>query len=140
MMLPDVNILVHAFRTDTPDHGKCKEWLDRTVNGEAIFAMAPLVLSGMVRIVTHPKIFANPSSLDESLEFCEILLSQPNCALVRPGEGHWKIFSRLCREAVAKGNLVPDAWLAAMAIESGCEWVTLDRDFARFSGLKWRTP
>jgi toxin-antitoxin system PIN domain toxin len=98
--------------------------------------MSSQVLSGVVRVTTHPKIFRQPSSLDEVLRFCEVLLDQPRCVLVQPGEGHWEIFARLCRDANARGNLVPDAWLAALAIESGCEWVTLDRDYARFPGLK----
>jgi len=59
---------------------------------------------------------------------------------VAPGERHWDIFGRLCREGGATGNLVPDAWLAALAIEWGCEFVTTDRDFARFPGLRWRHP
>jgi uncharacterized protein len=139
-MLPDVNILVHAFRTDAPDHEKCRGWLEGLVNGEAAYGMAPMVLSGMVRIVTHPKVFANPSLLEETFEFCETLLSQSHCVIVRPRSRHWTIFRRLCKEADARGNLVPDAWLAAMAIESGCEWITLDRDFARFSELNWRAP
>ena len=60
--------------------------------------------------------------------------------LVGPGERHWDIFARLCRDASAKGNLVADAYLAAMAIESGNEWITTDRDYARFPGLRWRHP
>jgi len=94
----------------------------------------------MVRIVTHPKIFIQPSSLDEVLEFCDILLTQNHCVTIIPGGEHWNIFKRLCVEADARGNLVQDAWFAALAIESGCEWLTLDRDFARFPDLKWRLP
>ena len=93
-----------------------------------------------MRIATHPKIFRQPSALDEVLRFCEVLLDQPHCVPIQPGEGHWEIFTRLCRDANARGNLVPDAWLAALAIESGCEWVTLDRDYGRFPGLKWHPP
>ena len=66
--------------------------------------------------------------------------SAPNRVEVVPGERHWAIFSRLCREAGARGNLIPDAWFAALAIESGCEWITTDRDYARFPGLRWRHP
>lgn len=140
MMLPDVNVLVHAFRSDADDHGQCAAWLDTVVNGEALYGMAPQVMSGMARITTYPKIFKQPSRLEEVLGFCDILLSQPHCVVVRPGDRHWRIFRRLCVEADARGNLIPDAWLAALAIESGCEWITLDRDFARFSGLRWRLP
>jgi hypothetical protein len=140
MILPDVNILVQAFRSDAPDHTVCKTWLDDIVNGDARYGMAPQVLSGMIRVVTHPKVFAVPSNLDEAFQFCDILLSQPHCIIIQPGERHWEIFVRLCIEANARGNLVSDAWFAALAIESGCEWITLDRDYARFSGLRWRVP
>ena len=63
-----------------------------------------------------------------------------NAVTLAPGERHWDIFQRLCREANAKGNLIPDAYLAALAIESGAEWITTDRDYARFPGLRWRHP
>ena len=140
MILPDVNILVHAFRVDSPEHQVCRSWLDGVVNGEACFGMAPQVLCGMIRITTHPRVFAVPSSLDETFRFCSVIMDQPHCLIIQPGEHHWVIFNRLCVEADARGNLVPDAWFAALAIESGSEWITLDRDYARFPGLKWRTP
>jgi len=140
VILADVNILVHAFRVDSPEHPTCRAWLDGVVNGDARYGMAPQVLSGVIRITTHPKVFAVPSSLDEVIRFCDILLAQPNCVIIEPGERHWQIFRRLCIEADARGNLVPDAWLAALAIESGCEWITLDHDYARFPGLHWRKP
>ena len=102
--------------------------------------MAPQVLNGVIRIATHPKVFVVPSKLEEVIEFCNALLNQPHCLIIQPGERHWEIFVRLCLEADARGNLVPDAWLAALAIESGCEWITLDRDYARFPGLRWYVP
>lgn len=110
------------------------------INGEGRFGLSPQVLSGLIRITTHPKVFKEPSSLADVVGFCEILLAQPHCVVIQPGERHWGIFTRLCLEADARGNLVPDAWFAALAIESGCEWITLDRDYARFQGLKWRVP
>jgi toxin-antitoxin system PIN domain toxin len=140
MILPDVNVLVHAFRSDATDHASCRSWLEAVVKGDSRYGMSPQVLSGLVRITTHPKVFREASSLDEVLRFAEILLEQPHCVVIQPGEAHWDIFTRLCREADVRGNLVPDAWFAAMAIEAGCEWVTLDRDYARFPGLKWRPP
>ncbi|HSO71175.1 MAG TPA: type II toxin-antitoxin system VapC family toxin [Thermodesulfobacteriota bacterium] len=140
MILPDVNILVHGFRSDASHHAVCRKWLEGVFNGEGRFGLSPQVLSGLLRITTHPKVFKQPSGLDEVVGFCEILLAQPHCQIIQPGERHWWIFSRLCLEAEARGNLVPDAWFAALAIESGCEWITLDRDYARFPGLKWRVP
>jgi toxin-antitoxin system PIN domain toxin len=140
VILPDVNVLLHAFRADSQDHAHCRAWLSRVVNGDSRYGMSPQVLSGVVRIATHPGVFNQPSSLSDVLGFCDTVMSQPQCVLVQPGTQHWAIFARLCRDADARGNLVPDAWFAALAIESGCEWITLDRDYARFGGLTWRAP
>jgi toxin-antitoxin system PIN domain toxin len=114
--------------------------VESVLNGNSRYGMSPQVLSSFLRVVTHPRVFAHPSDLIEAIRFCEILLAQPNCFRIAPGQRHWSIFVRLCTDADARGNLVPDAWFAAMAIESGCEWVTLDQDYARFDGLHWRLP
>ncbi|MGH2829103.1 MAG: TA system VapC family ribonuclease toxin, partial [Actinomycetota bacterium] len=99
-----------------------------------------LVLSAFVRVVTHPAIFTPPTDIETALYSAERLRDQPNSVMVEPGPRHWSIFSRLCKEAGVRGSLVPDAFLAAVAIESGSEWITTDRDFARFPGLRWRHP
>ena len=140
MVLPDVNVLVYSHREDTPQHRKCRQWLETILNGDQAYAMSDLVLSGFARIVTHPKIFNRPSSVATALEFAEQVRGQPHCVRVTPGARHWEIFHRLCMKTSAKGNLVPDAFLAALAIESGCEWISTDRDFSRFDGLRWREP
>jgi uncharacterized protein len=85
-------------------------------------------------------VFDPPATIERALEFATALRVQPNVVGVSPGDRHWEIFERLCVAAGAKGNLVPDAYLAALAIESGCEWITTDRDFSRFPGLRWRHP
>jgi toxin-antitoxin system PIN domain toxin len=140
LILPDVNVLIYAFRSDSPDHARYREWLDGVVNGEGAYGMSPQVLSSVVRITTHPRIFASPSGLDDVLVFARVLLEQPTCTVVAPGPRHFTIFEDLCRRAAATGNLVQDAWLAALALESGCEWITTDGDYARFPGLNWRRP
>lgn len=140
MVLPDVNVLVYAHREDTAHHAGCREWLERLINGDASFGLSEWVLSGFLRVATHPKIFTQPSAIADALAFTEQLRSRPNCVAVTPGRRHWGIFRALCIEADAKGNLVPDAYLAALAIESGCEWITTDRDFSRFKDLRWRHP
>jgi toxin-antitoxin system PIN domain toxin len=140
MILPDVNVLLYAFRSDAPGHDSHREWLQSIVNGQAAYGMSPQVLGSVVRIATHPRVFAKPSRLEQALAFSTALLDQPHCQVVQPGDRHWGIFCDLCRHAQASGNLVPDAWLAALAIESGCEWITADRDYARFEGLRWRPP
>jgi uncharacterized protein len=102
--------------------------------------ISDLVLGGFVRVATHPRIFSPPAPIDEALGFATALRSQPNAVPVSPGPRHWEIFERLCRTANAKGNLVPGAYLAALAIESGSEWISTDRGFSRFPGLRWRHP
>jgi predicted nucleic acid-binding protein len=94
----------------------------------------------VVRITTNARAFRMPSALEEMFGFCGDLLGQAHCQIVEPGERHWGIFRRLCVETDRRGARVTDAWFAALAIEWGCEWITLDRDYARFSGLKWQTP
>ena len=139
-MLPDANVLVYAHREDSPHHAGCRDWLEELVNGDASYGLSELVLSSVVRVVTHPKVFNKPSPLADAIAFVEQLRERPNCVPVTPGRRHWDIFRNLCIDADVKGNLVPDAYLAAMAIESGCEWITTDRDFSRFKGLRWRHP
>jgi uncharacterized protein len=90
--------------------------------------------------VTHPRVFATPTPIDAALAFVEALRAQPQCVLLGPGGRHWEIFSRLCHEGGARGNLVPDAYLAALVIETGSELITADRGFGRFPGLRWRHP
>jgi len=104
------------------------------------YGMSPQVLGAVVRIVTHPRIFVPPTPLEEALAFANLLLDQPHCQAIHPGPRHWGIFRDVCQRARASGNLVQAAWFAALAIESGCEWITTDRDYARFEGLRWREP
>ncbi len=140
MNLVDVNVLVYAFREDSPNHGTNRRWLEQTVVSHEPFGVADLVLSGFLRIVTHPRIFDPPTPLAEALDFVRALRGQPNAVVIGPGARHWDIFERLLVGAQAKGNLIPDAYLAALALESGSEWISNDRDFSRFDGLRWRTP
>lgn len=140
LILPDANVLVYAFRRDAQQHKEFKGWLESALTNEPVFGISGIVLSAVVRIVTHPRIFVKPSSLQQALGFCEVLLAQPNVVAVTPGTRHWAIFADLCRKAEAKGNLVADAYLAALAIENSAEWITTDRDFSRFVGLRWKHP
>jgi uncharacterized protein len=140
LILPDVNVLIYAFRSDSTDHKRYRDWLEGIVNGASNYGISPQVLAGVARICTHKRIFAEPSTTVEAFSFCRALLDQPNAVIVEPGERHWSIFETLCAQSSAIGNLVQDAWFAALAIESGCEWITNDRDFARFDRLRWRTP
>ncbi|MDF0642618.1 MAG: type II toxin-antitoxin system VapC family toxin [Nitrospira sp.] len=140
MILPDVNVLVYAHRQDSARHADYLAWLNDLLESDAAFGVSEIVLSGFLRVVTHPRVFRDPTPLDLALQFAESLRSHPNAVTLMPGERHWTIFQRLCQDANAKGNLIADAYLAALAIESGAEWITTDRDYARFPELRWRHP
>jgi hypothetical protein len=139
MDLCDVNIFVHAHREDAPDHAFYRDWLEARLADTRTFLISEFVLSTFVRIVTHPRIFSLPSPLAKALQFAAEVRSASNAVGVMPGAAHWTIFAALCAKAKATGNLVPDAYLAALAIEADAEWITTDRDFQRFEPeLRWR--
>jgi toxin-antitoxin system PIN domain toxin len=140
VILCDVNVLVYAHREDAVDHERYATWLDDALDSEQAYGLSELVLSRFVRIVTNRRMVEVPATIGEALAFANELREQPNAVLLAPGPRHWRIFERLCRDAGATGNLVPDAYLAALAIEHGAELATTDRDFARFPGLRWRHP
>jgi toxin-antitoxin system PIN domain toxin len=140
VVLPDVNVLVHAHRSDSVHHAACRTWLESVLASDEAYGVSELVLSGFIRVVTHPAVFSPPSSIADALAFASEILSPDHAVVVTPGARHWEIFSKLCREADARGNLVADAYLAALAIESGCEWISTDGDYARFASLRWRRP
>jgi toxin-antitoxin system PIN domain toxin len=140
MLLFDVNVLLYAHRADTPHHTVVRPWLEARLARPEPFGYSDLVASSFLRIVTHPKVFSPPTPLQSAIHFLNTIRRRENCTLISPGNRHWEIFLELCRESGAKGNLIPDAWLAALAIESGCEWVSTDGDYARFPGLKRHNP
>jgi toxin-antitoxin system PIN domain toxin len=140
MILIDVNVLVYAHRRDAPNHGAYLAWWERCAGSQQAFGMADLVLSGFLRVVTHPGVFNPPTPIETAVRFVEEIRSRPNYVELRPGVRHWEIFANSCRAANARGNLIPDAYLAALAIESGSEWITADRGYSRFPGLRWRHP
>ena len=140
MILCDVNVLLYALRSDSDRHDEYRSWLIERLDGPENIGVSELVLSGVVRIATHPRVYRKPSAPSEAFAFADAIRSRPNAVMVAPGQRHWDVFRDLCDGGVAKGNLIPDAYFAAPAIEWGCEWVTTDRDYARFPGLKWRHP
>jgi toxin-antitoxin system PIN domain toxin len=140
VILIDVKVLVYAKRQDSPDHAKFRKWLEESILSEPVFGVSEQALSSVVRILIHARIFREPTRLDEALQYVNSLHEQPGCVVVSPGERHCEIFTRLCRSVGAKGNLNSDAYFAALAMESGAEWITADRDYARFPGLRWPHP
>jgi toxin-antitoxin system PIN domain toxin len=140
MRCVDVNILVYAHRPESPDHEAYRTWLDEARTGHEPLGLSDVVLSGFLRVATNHRIFREPTPVAVALDFTDALRASPAALTIQPGERHWSIFTDLCRRLRVAGNLVPDAFLAALVIEAGAEWVTADRGFGRFPGLRWAHP
>lgn len=140
MVLLDVNVLVSAMREDAPRHEPLKGYVERLRRAPEPFGVSELVLSGVLRVLTHPRVFVPPTPPHVARAWVDALRATPNVVIVAPGPRHWDIFIGLLEQSSAIGNLVADAWHAALAIEHGCEWISDDADFARFPGLRWRRP
>jgi uncharacterized protein len=138
MQFPDINVLIYAHRQDAPEHHRYAAWLKTLVDAPEPFAIADIVLAGFLRIVTNPKIFRPATPMETALAFCRGLVEWPRAVFLLPGRTHWDLFAKLC--AGIDGALVSDAYVAALAIENGCELITTDSDFSRFQGLRWRHP
>lgn len=138
--LGDVDVFLYALRPESPRADAHRSWLSRALGGPEPFGVSEQVLSSFVRIATHHRVYREPTPMATALGFRRAVLEAPASVVVRPRPWHWPLFSQLCLDAGARGNLVPDAYLAALAIEHGATWVTSDRGFARFPGLLWRTP
>jgi toxin-antitoxin system PIN domain toxin len=140
MRCVDVNVLVYAHRPESPDHAGHRDWLDHARRDPEPLGLSDVVASGFLRVVTHPRVFREPTPLGLGLEFLTALRTSPATTPIAPGDRHWDLFVDLCERTGATGNRVPDAYLAALAIEHGAAWITADRGFARFPGLRWRHP
>lgn len=141
MILPDVNVLVYAFRREAPQHQAYAGWLARLVSGTDELALAEPALTGFLRIVTNSKIMATPAPMPLALRFTDTLRTAPRARALTASNSTW---SRLAEWAESdshlRGNLVPDAWLAALAQTHGARIATADRGFARFPGVDWFVP
>lgn len=140
MELPDVNVLIYAHREDAPEHDKYAAWLASLADGAAPFALSSVTLGGFLRIVTNPRIFQPATPMEVALAFCRQLMARPTTAFLQPGARHWAIMVDLIERSDVRGAMVSDAYLAALAIEHGCQLITTDSDFARFPRLRWRHP
>jgi toxin-antitoxin system PIN domain toxin len=140
MRCVDVNVLVDAHRPEATAHEAVRRWLDDARADAEPLGLPSVVASGFLRIVTHPRIFREPTPVPTALAFVEELRRSPAVTPVEPGERHWPIFVQLCDSLGLRGNDVPDAYLAAMAIELGATWVTSDRGFVGIPGVRVEHP
>ena len=140
MILPDVNVLVYAFRREAVDHEAYAGWLSAALVRSEL-ALAETVLLGMIRIVTSPRIMADPAPTPVALQFVDALRGAARARPLAPTAATWERFADItARDARVRGPLVPDAWLAALALSHGCRLATADRGFARYQGLDWFVP
>lgn len=140
MRCVDVNVLVYAHRDDLPQHQDYRARLETYANGDEPLGLAELVLDGFLRVVTNRRIFNQPTSPPEAWQQLDALLAAPAAVRVRPGRRHWSAFRTLAHQIDAKGNDFTDAYLAAHAVENNATWLSADRGFARFDGLRWEHP
>jgi uncharacterized protein len=137
MLLPDVNVILAGFRQDHPHHRPAREFLEAARAGTRPIGLSDVGLASVVRLATNARVFVRPDTSDAVLDYIDALLGRPG-VLLRSGATHWPRFAELCRRLALRGNLVPDAYLAAIALEQGAELVTFDRGFGRYPGLRWR--
>jgi uncharacterized protein len=140
MILVDVNVVVAAHRADHPHHGLVHPWFTTLTTGDDPFWVPDPVWASFVRISTNRRIFPVPTPLGDAFEFVRAVRDQPNHLALVPTERHLDLFEELCTAFDAPGDLSADAYIAAMALDHGCEVVSLDRDFARFEQVRWRRP
>ena len=140
MILVDANLLVYAHVRSFPQHAAAREWLDARINGRALVGLPWPSLLGFVRLVSNPRIFDHPSSVMIAWRQVESWLATGPTWIPLPTERHQEILAPLMKSAEGRANLVPDAHVAALAIEHGLILCSTDGDFARFEGLEWLNP
>ena len=140
MILPDINLLIHAHNLDSPVHEESRQWLQELIDGSVGVGLPWVVQLGFIRITTHPGILANPLPVSSVLNRLESWLALPHFHVPHPGERHFESLKRFLNRVGVAGNLTTDAHLAALAVTHGYELHTTDTDFARFPGLKWLNP
>lgn len=140
MILPDVNLLVHAYNLDSPVHAAARTWWETLLSEPASVGFAWVVVLGFIRVTTHPWVLPNPIPVDTAVRHVESWLAQPQTIIVHPGDRHAPIVFDLLRRLGSAGNLTADVHIAALGIEHQAEVHRTDTDFARFPGLRFRNP
>lgn len=140
MQVVDANILLYAVNEQTVNHKAARRWLDDTLASRETVGFAWVVLLAFLRLSTRRGVFPHPLSPDTAIGVVERWLEQPGAVILQAGERHLALMTGLLREAGTAGNLVNDVHLAALALEHGAEIVSFDGDFARFTGVRWRSP
>jgi toxin-antitoxin system PIN domain toxin len=138
--LPDVNLFLYAYDSESPHYSAAREWVEETLTGTETVALAWATLVGFIRLSTKPAVFARPLKAEAAIGFVEQWLGQPAATVVHPTDRHAAVLRDLLTPFGAAGNLTSDAHLAALAIEHGATLCSCDNDFSRFAGLRWVDP
>lgn len=139
-MLVDANLLLLAVDAAAPRHARAAAWLTEQLNGDRRVGLPWESLAAFVRIVSHPRATPRPLSAEQAWQFVDEWLAAPSVWIPIATERHAEVFGDLVRRYRVTGNLVPDAHLAAIAIEHGLELCSADTDFARFTEVRWTDP
>jgi uncharacterized protein len=140
VILPDVNLLVHAYNAESPVHAAARAWWEALLNGSRPVGLAWVGMLGFVRIATHRQVFSNPMPVAMACSHARTWMARPYVTILDPGARHAEIVFGLLESLGTAGNLTTDAHLAALAIEHQAELHSTDADFARFPGLRWMNP
>ena len=140
MIVPDVNVFIHAMDTDSRHHGPAWAWWQQTLEVAEHVGLSWSVLTAYARLTTHPRILGRPMDVASATSDIEGWLASANTLILEPGHEHVRVMTRLLESAGSGGDLVPDAHLAALAFEHGGTVYSQDADFARFDGIRWINP
>lgn len=140
MIVIDANLLLYAHDSSSSRHVAASDWLGRAINGTETVGLGLTSVLAFLRISTDARIFQRPFASADAGAVVEEWLASPNVTLLAPGDRHWRTLSELADRGQAKGPLLMDAHLAALAIEHGATLATSDRDFSRFDGLRTFDP
>jgi toxin-antitoxin system PIN domain toxin len=137
----DVNILLYASDSSSPLHDRAAEFLQRCATGREVFCIAWVTLMSYLRMATHPAIFARPLTHQDAVRNVEALLATPACRVIAEQDGFWEVYREVANDVAPRGNLVPDAHLAALLCQHGVvKLFTHDKDFRKFTFLDVRDP
>ena len=140
MIIPDVNLLVYAYSADAPHHKAARAWWERLMNGQEEVGLPWVVLCGFIRLMTDARVLVHPLNASTALDIVQTWLARPHVSIPCPDKSHTKRMRELFQQAGVAGRLTTDVHIAAMAMDLGADLHSNDRDFARFTQLKWINP
>lgn len=140
MIVPDINLLVYAHNARSPEHREARDWWERSLNGTEPVGLSWIVMSGFIRLMTHPRVLARPMATAAAVDRVREWLEQPVVQVIHPGRKFAPLFFKFLTQLGTAGNLTTDAQLAALALERQAELQSNDTDFDRFPGLRWINP